>query len=543
MSLFIIGAIVFLGLGTLILLMPKMSKKHYYLTVLCFYLMDFIYSIYFVFGKNLLGESIHFWITILTSISFILFTCIYYIYYTTKCRNKFQVKSLLLLPLIIYNIILIIFQFQKINKLREDIEFTSLLMIGITFATVIIHIIHVLINRNHKRLELERNLNLARYSSKNTDIPIELFIEYSDKSSKLHEDLSNIIFKLYNLPKNRPITTKYISDFLKRESNLPEFLNQRIIERFRESYILSTVDNMGLIDFACLIFPEFYTSNYQRDSSERFESRFFEEYYSLFRKNTNATYRLYEQLSEKIDLIIDKQAQDTAVSNRSEEEHGGSSEYAKSIVREINHCIKTPLMTIKLAIGNILKNNDGLTEVQVQKLNTVNSNVLMIESIINGYRKLVMLAEEQFTDEIVPYITTAASALNDQLNKKVKLNMDNFIEPQIVHGNNIIIVMLLPLVHNALEASPNGDTVIVSCSEKNNTYTIRIENNCENAINIEELTTDGFTTKTKGGEGLRSVRRISSALGINFSIKAYNKGMKVVATLQIQKAKEISEND
>ena len=74
--------------------------------------------------------------------------------------------------------------------------------------------------------------------------------------------------------------------------------------------------------------------------------------------------------------------------------------------------------------------------------------------------------------------------------------------------------------------------------EKGEEYIIRIENKCESKVVADNLSRDGFTTKEKGGEGLRSVRRISSSLNFDFSINSYESGRKVVATLKIPTNKE-----
>ena len=118
------------------------------------------------------------------------------------------------------------------------------------------------------------------------------------------------------------------------------------------------------------------------------------------------------------------------------------------------------------------------------------------------------------------------------------MNIKDFVDPNIAYGNNIVTIILLPLIHNALEASPVDGTITVKCIEKNKIYNISVENYCENSVAIDNLNEDGFTTKEKGGEGLRSVRRISSALGFEFSIKSYENGHKIVAVLKIPKKVE-----
>lgn len=539
---FVIGTTIFVALGFFITFwtMSRFPEKHFYLILLCFYLMASINNIFFLFGENVFGQEVYALLKVIVPIAFMVFASLYVFMYVIHAHNKFDSRLLFLTPLYILQFSQIFFSkndlidsIRKIN-LSDKISFLLCVLILITVTTSMLQ------SKHYREIDKEKRLYKMYALPKSTDIPMGIYIDYLDKSSKINESLNDVIFKLYHIRNKHRISKRALEKFLQEESDLPSFFNKRIMDRFNESYALSRVGTMGILNFAYLIFPEFYASYYQRSSSDVYESRFFEEYYSLFRKNANATYQLYEQISEKVDQIINQQAKKQIgnENNSDDKRRSISYEYAETVVREINHCIKTPLITIKLAIGNLLKESKDITETQQKKLNTINGNILMIESIINGYRKLVTLSEDPLPDKIAPYITTAISALNDQLSKKVKLNISDFVEPQIVHGNNIIIIMLLPLVHNAFEASPNEDTVVVSCVEKDGIYTISVENNCSNPIDKQKLKTDGFTTKEKGGEGLRSVRRIASALGINFTISAYNKGTKVIANLIIPKTKE-----
>ena len=198
------------------------------------------------------------------------------------------------------------------------------------------------------------------------------------------------------------------------------------------------------------------------------------------------------------------------------------------------------LSVFNLMIISIVNKN---ADAQIDKIKTASGNIAIIQSILNGYRKLVVFADDSNPEKITEHILTAVNALNQQYGKKIKLDITSFVEPKNAYGNNIVTIMLLPLVHNAYEASPANETINVSCQDKSSHFLLRVENLCDHKVNVENLAKDGFTTKEKGGEGLRSVRRISESLHFDFSIKTYESGRKVVATLKIPKSQEVTVDD
>ena len=531
MVIFIIGCVIFTLLMGVVsyLMLSRRYVKRFYISLTCFYIMTTLQLLYFFFGKNILGSQEFSIISIATCMLVTILVILYVIFYTMLTPNISKLKLLFLLPIIIVDIVLIVL----IGAREYDESIFFLITLSVSIISITIAYVQIFINR--RNLISARSLNSIRYISDEIDMPREIYYRYS-MNSDFYNELSEYVFKLYHLVRTRSISISSLKEYVYEETRLPEPLKKRVIERFMESYNLSKSENLGILEFANLIFPEFYSNN-RTHISEKYENRLFEEYYYLLRKNINLNNRQYQEITDKLNQILMSDTssidEDSTVENNAKE----TSDYAQSIVREINHCVKTPLMTVRSAVKNILY-SESVTELQKEKLETIISNISMIESIINGYRQLVVFSDDNIHDSITTHISTVAKAINQQYNKSVKLNIKDFVDPNIAYGNNIVTIILLPLIHNALEASPVDGTITVKCIEKNKIYNISVENYCENSVAIDNLNEDGFTTKEKGGEGLRSVRRISSALGFEFSIKSYENGHKIVSVLKIPKKVE-----
>ena len=213
-----------------------------------------------------------------------------------------------------------------------------------------------------------------------------------------------------------------------------------------------------------------------------------------------------------------------------------SEEYNQSIIREIYHLTKTPLLTISAAVKNLSNSCEHpLSQVQKEKLSTILDNVSTVKIILEAYRRLATVSDISTNEDIVSYIKTAITSICDVCEKQVKQSISSFPEKVSAHGNNIMIILLMPLIHNAIEASPNMANISIQCAEKEDNYIITVENTCKTPPKQKDLNRDGYSTKADGGEGLRSVRRISKSIGIDFFIKVYSRDKKVVATLKVPK--------
>lgn len=506
----------------------------------CLCIVVMLQTLYIYMGNNSAGGI---WNNIIVLLSFATTLCIlaWYIKKVIVAKNESILGiALIATPIIVVEIIQLVFYFIASDPDIIMHDNIGIIIMSISILCTLSSVLFNIVN-THKDNEYKK----AFYSSINSGISHDVLYRYSEKHLREYNKLSEITLKLYNSLKSRSLSFDKLKEYLDTETDLPESLKIRVLERYDNSYNLSRIERIGLFEFANLIFPEFYSVSETGYSSQKYESRLFEEYYYLLRKNISINTQQYDSINEKLDkmLLFGNASTSSNVDSKTNMPEYDTTQYAQSIVREINHCIKTPLLAIKYAIQNLSNNTDNLSDAQIDKIKTAIGNIAIIQSILDGYRKLVVFADDSNPEKITEHIFTAVNALNQQYGKNIKLDITSFVEPKNAYGNNIVIIMLLPLVHNAYEASPENETIKVSCQEKSQYFLLRVGNSCNHKVSVENLVKDGYTTKEKGGEGLRSVRRISESLHFTFSINAYESGRKVVTTLKIPKNKEEAIDD
>lgn len=349
--------------------------------------------------------------------------------------------------------------------------------------------------------------------------------------------------KLYQYAKENRLSPSRLENFLSQyEEILPAPVRNSVVERFLESHYFNRMDSVNLVEFALILFPEFFGGPSKANSSHGYNLRLFEDFYILSQKNLDRSQAQLNELNQKL-YQIESMLQGKTENNKQVvttkdqvEIISSSEEYNQSIIREIYHLTKTPLLTISAAVRNLSNSNEHpLSQVQKEKLSTILDNVSTVKIILEAYRRLATVSDISTNEDIVAYIKTAITSICDVCDKQVKQSISSFPEKISAHGNNIMIILLMPLIHNAIEASPNMANISIQCIEKEDNYIITVENTCKTPPKQNDLNRDGYSTKIDGGEGLRSVRRISKSIGIDFFIRVYSRDKKVVATLKVPK--------
>ena len=219
-----------------------------------------------------------------------------------------------------------------------------------------------------------------------------------------------------------------------------------------------------------------------------------------------------------------------------------------AMIREMFHLTKTPLMSIRFAVENFIElSQTPLSDSQIQFLNSIKDDAKLVSIIIGEYRRLateIPIDAATYTGDNIECLLNAVLASACRLNKKNLCgNISTFPNEISNHGNHFAVVLLKPLIDNAVEAAPDGTEIKIDCDENDDSIIVTIENYCGDSLPLDEdLHTDGFTTKTLntngkpgGGEGLSGIRRIASKHRIGFKIHSDQKTNKVIATLQFPK--------
>lgn len=536
--LFVLGATFFLGLGALIVywFIDLEPGDYFYRTISCEYIMALLVLLYFTFGSSVFGQTPQNWIVLLTSIIFSIFLTLYIYLYIGL--DRFRIKLLLLLPLFgleLWQIWSSLIFIIPINVLVDVVLYAGVAII----ANALVFIFF----RRKKKKIMESELLHARYYRSNSDLPFEFYIRNSDLSGNVSDSINFLVMKLYQYARENRLSPSRLDFFLSHyEKILPTPVRERVVERFLESHYFNRMDSVNLVEFALMLFPEFFGGPSKTNSSDGYNLRLFEDFYILSQKNLDRNQAQLNELNQKlyqIESLLQGKTENNkqVVTAKNKVEIISSSEECnQSIIREIYHLTKTPLLTISAAARNMPNSSEhSLSQVQKEKLSTILDNVSTVKIILEAYRRLTTVSDISTNEDIVSYIKTAITSICDVCEKQVKQSISSFPEKVSAHGNNIIIILLIPLIHNAIEASPNMANISIQCVEKEDNYIITVENTCKTPPKQNDLERDGYSTKTDGGEGLRSVRRISKSIGIEFFIKVYSSKDKVVATLRVPK--------
>ena len=537
---FSLGAVLFLLLSIVVVywFLNCDQEDYFYPTVICVYVLATIVLLYHLFGGSVFGivsqGDIVFCVAIAVSLFLILYTCIYIL------LNHFRVRLLLLLPPLALQFWQVIGSWHIVSmEITSDwlIRYLALFSVGAIIGEGIIFI-----SRRNKR-RIKSDLLYTRFSRSNFDLPFDIYIHKNNSSGNVSDDICFLVVKLYQYAKSERLSPKRLDDILSRyEEILSPAMRNRVHDRFLGSHYLNRMETVNLLEFAMILFPEFFGSQKKAYSSENYNLRLFEEFYVLSQNNINRSQAQLHELTSKVgkieELLLGTSlySESRDMSNKAAEIAVLPDAYSQSVIREIFHLTKTPLLTINAAVKNLSGNQDSqLSEVQKEKLSTIVDNVLTVKLIIEAYRKLLTVSEVSTSEAIVPHIKTIVTSTCNVYGKQITPDISNFPERVSVHGNNVIIILLMPLIHNAIEASPNKGNIVIRCTENDDNYIITVENTCEFPPKQSDLNIDGYSTKNDGGEGLRSVRRISKSIGIEFKIKVYNKSKKVVAALKVPK--------
>ncbi len=188
------------------------------------------------------------------------------------------------------------------------------------------------------------------------------------------------------------------------------------------------------------------------------------------------------------------------------------------VIREISHSLNTPLSQIEASVLALQATKSIGHEIPtdyVLHLDAMQKSVDLCKSVIGAYRGLVLFAQSSnaWTPRSLPAAVESALELcQRKLNKTLLRNVQL---PEQVEGyyNNFMIALLLPLVENAVEASPKGGEVRIHGHRSNGNLLIEVSNHCGSAFPDHDIYSDGFSTKDgHEGTGLTIVKHLLGSL-------------------------------
>lgn len=472
----------------------------------------------------------------LISICFASIMTIYIIMYIVDfafdSMNNFELRHLILIIPIMTSLFTYVFLLKNdetIKKAESDYKYISVVIVSI----VISFIGTAFFSRYHRKIqllksELRNAQRLLRYNHFETD-----FVKNNFSRSDLLK-IEEAVVRLYLISQDKiPSTLKTLKAL--KKTKISSDLLHLIMERLYSEDLFKKSSFMTLTEFQQELLPELFTTKrvYRRSSMDM---RYYEDFIEKIRFMLKSDNRTLDELNQKIDSL-NQNIENNLLPNFKQD--GLSETYGcQNQIRELFHALETPIATSEMAIANLAVSFGTLTDMQKDKFDKIQNNIKLIKSILFAYRELTFMniySYENTLFSLPEIIDSMKDILPCEEADSIVLEKQGIPDSIPQYSTNLIVVLIMPLIHNAIEASPCKKNVVINYTQTEIGYTIKIENFCERPPKQIDLDTDGYSSKGNNhvGTGISIVRRISKSVNVDFHLKV-NKN-KVVAQLVFPK--------
>jgi signal transduction histidine kinase len=183
-----------------------------------------------------------------------------------------------------------------------------------------------------------------------------------------------------------------------------------------------------------------------------------------------------------------------------------------NIMAEVSHVLRTPLNAIKLTVDLIEASvprslRDGDVQVRLRDVKdaveTCVASLAIFHELVGSARTTGTRGLDLRTG-VETLFRTAALVVDRGITLETEL-------PTFVKGfsDAYLLVLLQPLVENAVEHSATGGTVTVRCDDREDSFMIFVENTAVDMVDGVVFESPGATTKAGGGLGIGIARRLA----------------------------------
>lgn len=191
------------------------------------------------------------------------------------------------------------------------------------------------------------------------------------------------------------------------------------------------------------------------------------------------------------------------------------SSHKSDVTREISHALKTPLARID-AILEVL--GDTSSPNVIEQISSARSALQVCHYFLDAFRSLSfndIFQKGEVEPDLYQSVLDAARAYATGSGKNLSLqvvlpNRTASIQPYYA------VAVLMPLIENAVEASPPGSEIQISGAEVGGRLLINVKNRYEGPELSDEVYRDGFSTKTAANS------RSNEGLGLGISQNLLN---------------------
>lgn len=171
----------------------------------------------------------------------------------------------------------------------------------------------------------------------------------------------------------------------------------------------------------------------------------------------------------------------------------------EAIVADLAHGIKTPLAHIEASLLELRAtgSSDG------QLLEMI-SSVDLIKAVLAAFRQVTRTSgnpDKWSPSDLQVALTAAHSVFNTTTGKRTELRLRSVPQALDGYSNNLLVGVLLPLLQNAVEASPEGELVEMVFIRSADGFSFRLSNRTSSPADPQALQQRGKSTKA-GHEGI-----------------------------------------
>jgi signal transduction histidine kinase len=251
-----------------------------------------------------------------------------------------------------------------------------------------------------------------------------------------------------------------------------------------------------------LSFPIEYENEFPRfrRKNESDFSDFPKAYDSLRSEIKNLRFVLAEDLGEIVDrqIIELRNIEKTQVAEISQSN-------PDFLIRELSHSLFTPLSQIEAATISLpAKIPEECNNLDIESsLHSIRTSVAICKSVLSAFREQISTSSTTVgwsVPSLSEMIRSAVLVYCEKFHKNIDVII-SISEIEIGYSNNFLTAIMMPLLENAVEASPPNSNILVNSELKGNSYIIEITNKLIHQPISDQLYQSGFTTKD-GHEGI-----------------------------------------
>ena len=318
----------------------------------------------------------------------------------------------------------------------------------------------------------------------------DMYIRRNDIDSELrHRIMKNIERFFYDNERNRPISSmsEFSDIILHGLSRAYENTNHS----FENTYLLENITEI----FQTIIKKEFSRINKSKDY----------DYSSI--NNVSEQIEELKKLLNKTSPDIDSRYNTINTDNISTQQQ---------FIRELFHCLMTPIAQVDASLSIIKSKIPQTDEVLERSTKSIKTGIELTKLILYAYRKVAFYAygdKEGDSLTIKDGVFSAGLLYQSHNNKNIQFEDKNVPESIMGYSNNFILAILLPLLENAIYATEANQIIEIEYLSTEQDYIFKISNPVKIPVNINNLYTDGFSSKNEKGKqhwgtGLSIVRNL-----------------------------------